>query len=36
MIRCQKLSFNDAKNIVADYDSYNDTEFQDLEKHWRE
>ena len=36
MIRYQKLSFNDAKSIVAEYDSYNDTEFQDLEKHWNE
>lgn len=36
MIRYQKLSFNDAKSIVAEYDSYNDTEFRDLEKHWNE
>ena len=36
MIRYQKLSFNDAKSIVAEYDSYSDTEFQDLEKHWNE
>ena len=36
MIRYQKLSFNDSKSIVAEYDSYNDTEFKDLEKHWNE
>ncbi len=36
MTRYQKLSFNDAKNIVTEYDGYNDTEFQDLEKHWME
>ncbi|MBR5296684.1 MAG: hypothetical protein IKU29_02305 [Parabacteroides sp.] len=36
MIRYQKLSFNDAKSIVGEYDGYNDVEFQDLEKHWKE
>lgn len=36
MIRYQKLSYNDAKNIIAEYDGYNDTEFRDLEKHWKE
>ncbi|WP_278886089.1 DUF6339 family protein [Ruthenibacterium lactatiformans] len=35
MIRYQKLSYNDAKNIVADYDGYNDVEFDDLVKHWK-
>jgi hypothetical protein len=36
MIRYQKLSFNDAKGIIAEYDGYNDVEFKDLEKHWLE
>lgn len=35
MIRYQKLSYNDAKNIVAEYDGYNDVEFDDLVKHWK-
>ena len=35
MIRYQKLSFNDAKSIVAEYDGYSDSEFQDLVKHWQ-
>ena len=35
MIRYQKLSYNDAKNIVSEYDSLDDAEFQDLEKHWK-
>lgn len=35
MIRYQKLSYNDAKNIVAEYDSLSDTEFQDIESHWK-
>lgn len=34
MIRYQKLSYNEAKSIVAEYDGYNDTEFQDLVSHW--
>lgn len=35
MIRYQKLSYNDAKSIVAEYDNYNDAEFLDLERHWK-
>ena len=35
MIRYQKLSYSDAKVIIAEYDSYDDNEFQDLENHWR-
>lgn len=35
MIRYQKLSYNDAKNIVAEYDSLSDTEFLDLKNHWQ-
>ena len=35
MIRYQKLSYNDAKSIVAEYDGYNDVEFDDLVKHWK-
>ena len=35
MIRYQKLSYNDAKNIVAEYDGYNDVEFDDLVRHWK-
>lgn len=35
MIRYQKLSYNDAKNIVSEYDSLSDAEFQDLESHWK-
>lgn len=34
MIRYQKLSYNDAKKIIAEYDGYNDTEFADQVKHW--
>lgn len=35
MIRYQKLSFNDAKNIITEYDNYDDNEFQDLIRHWK-
>ena len=35
MIRYQKLSYSDAKVIIAEYDSYDDNEFKDLENHWR-
>lgn len=35
MIRYQKLPYNDAKNIVLEYDNLSDTEFQDLESHWK-
>ena len=35
MIRYQKLSYNDAKNIVAEYDNLSDTEFLDLKNHWQ-
>lgn len=35
MIRYQKLSYNDAKNIVSQYDNLDDAEFQDLENHWK-
>ena len=35
MMRYQKLSFNDAKNIITEYDNYDDNEFQDLVRHWK-
>ena len=35
MIRYQKLSYSDAKVIIAEYDSYDDNEFKYLENHWR-
>lgn len=35
MIRYQKLPYNDAKNIVSEYDSYDDVAFADLENHWK-
>lgn len=34
MTRYQKLSFNDAKLIISEYDGYIDSEFQDLVAHW--
>jgi hypothetical protein len=34
MIRYQKLSYNDAKNIIMDYEGYDDVEFADQVKHW--
>ena len=34
MIRYQKLSYNDAKSIIMDYEGYDDIEFADQVKHW--
>ncbi len=35
MIRYQKLPYNEAKNIITEYDGYDDAEFEDLVGHWK-
>lgn len=34
-MRYKRLSLNDAKAIVSQYDSMSDVEFQDLTNHWK-
>lgn len=35
MIRFKKLSKEEAKRIISEYDGYNDAEFRDLTDHWK-